>query len=191
MGINCYVYFADEITLYEAFKTSEEHQNFQIYTKSNLPHEWYFDKEKVQPMILVANEGSVFTPDFSARRKLLDKIGNREGKLENKYGCSGYDNRLESMKTLMLAKGPSFEQQKNTDNEANESDSNITVVDLFSLICHILDIKEPTESRGRLMRLSKVLRYQPDNPFSPIKEAYDYVTKPKNLPIARKFLFVK
>ena len=84
VGINCYVYFPDEITLYEAFKASEEHTNFQIYTKSNLPHEWYFDKEKVQPMILVANEGSVFTPDFSARRKLLDKIGYREGKLENK-----------------------------------------------------------------------------------------------------------
>ena len=190
--IYCYVYFADEITLYEAFKASEEHQNFQIYTKSNLPHEWHFDKEKVQPIMLVANEGYVFMPDFSARRKMLDEKGNREGKLENKYGCSGYDNRLDSMKTIMIAKGPSFKKQKTEDEKTkiqkwvHHNGKDINVVDVFSLLCHILNIPEPLNSQGSLVKLSWVLKYEPGNPLANIKKAYDYVTSPKNLPFARE-----
>ena len=146
----------------------------------------------MQPIILVANEGYVFTPDFSARRKMLDRKGNREGKLENKYGCSGYDNRFDSMKTFMLAKGPSFKKRKAEDEDTkvqkwvHDMGKDINVVDIFSLLCHILNINEPPKSQGKLARLSWVLRYEPGNPFSKIKQAYDYVTKPKNLPFARK-----
>ena len=178
--------------MYEAFKSSEDIKNFSIYTKTNLPHEWHFDKEKVQPMILVANEGYVFTPDFSARRKMLDQKGNRVGRLENKYGCSGYDNRLDAMKTVMLAKGPSFKKREPEDEETkiqtwvHDMGKDINIVDVFSLLCNILDLHEHPQSRGKLARLSWVLRYEPGNPFSKFKEAYDYVTKAKNLPFARE-----
>ena len=167
--------------------------NFSLYTKAKLPDEWFYDKEKVQPMILVAKEGYVFMPDFSARRKMLDKKGNREGKLDNKYGCSGYDNRLESMKTFMIAKGPSFKIQDSKDKDTiiktweHKNWKDISVVDIFSLLCHILNIQEPKESKGKLARMTWMLRYEPGNPFSKIKEAYDFATSPKNLPFASKF----
>ena len=168
--------------------------NFSLYTKSKLPNEWFYDKEKVQPMILVANEGYVFMPDFSARRKMLDKKGNREGKLDNKYGCSGYDNRLESMKTFMIAKGPSFKQENSKDKDTiiqtweQNNWKDINVVDIFSLLCHILDIQEPKESEGKLARVTWMLRYEPGNPFSKIKEAYDFATSRRNLPFSSKFI---
>ena len=167
--------------------------NFSLYTKSKLPDEWFYDKEKVAPMILVANEGYVFMPEFSARRKMLDKKGGREGKLENKYGCSGYDNRLQSMKTFLIARGPSFKKQNANDKDTtvetwvHENGKDINIVDIFSLLCHLLDIEEPTESKGKLARLTWILRYEPGNPFSKIKQVYDIATNPRNLPFASKF----
>ena len=170
--------------------------NFSLHTKSNLPLEWHYNKDKVNlPMILVANEGYVFMPDFSVRRKLLDGKGNRTEKLENQYGCSGYDNRLQSMKTLMIAKGPSFKKQIAEDKEttietwAHNEESDITIVDIFSLLCHVLNVPEPTTSTGKLARIKWVLRYEPGNPFSKIKQVYDYATSPRNLPFASKIMF--
>ena len=171
--------------------------NFSLYTKSQLPDEWFYDKEKVAPMILVANEGYVFMPEFSARRKMLDKKGGREGKLENKYGCSGYDNRLQSMKTFLIARGPSFKKRDIEDKDTtvetwvHENGKDINIVDIFSLLCHLLDIEEPSESQGKLARITWILRYEPGNPFSKIKEVYDIATNPKNLPFASKFLGFK
>ena len=182
--------FTDEISVFEEFQRLEATMNFSLYTKTKLPLEWHYDKEKVQPMILVANEGYVFMPEFSARRKLLDKKGNREEKLENKYGCSGFDNRLESMKTFMIAKGPSFKthnpEQRNAKDqeEVHANGMDINVVDVFSLLCHVLAVSEPPESQGKLARMSWVLRYEPGNPFSKIKKVYDFATNPKNLPFA-------
>ena len=71
--------------------------------------EWHFDNVTQLPLItLVADEGYVFAQDFNQKVHALNKKGNRKSDLSNIYGATGYDNRLESMKTFMVVAGPSF-----------------------------------------------------------------------------------
>ena len=87
---------------------------------------------------------------------MLDRKGNREGKLENKYGCSGYDNRFDSMKTFMLAKGPSFKKRKAEDEETkvqkwvHDMGKDINVVDIFSHYAIFYILKNLQKARANL-----------------------------------------
>merc|ERR1712136_438459 len=79
-----------------------------------------------------------------------------------------------------------FRRDKDTTVETwvHENGKDINIVDIFSLLCHLLEFEEPSESKGKLARLTWILRYEPGNPFSKIKQVYDIATNPRNLPFA-------
>lgn len=152
----------------------------------NLPEEWHYDdRSLVQPIVLVANEGSVFSWDFFTHAKELCRMGNRTCDFTNDFGSTGYDNRLKSMKTIFIGTGPAF--QNSDQGQQRKPPGPLKgphLVDVFSLMCHILGIKEPATSKGDIRRMSQVLRYSPEDPLSSIHEIYDYATRPQNLPMS-------
>ena len=162
-----------------------------MFSHADFPAEWRFHKGAVVdlglPLItLVASEGHVFKQDFHPQQ--LNKLGGRPDLLSNHYGATGYDNRLDSMKTLMIVAGPSFAKDKKPAANASSSSSDVRVVDIHCLLCHLLGIQDHGGmlDEGRLEKLSFLLRYKPDSILSPIKQIYDLATEGQNLPVARK-----
>lgn len=54
--------------------------------------------------------------------------------MNTKYGIHGYDNNVESMRPIFMAKGPRFKSGVVVNDEFNN-------VDLFGFFCRLLNIK--------------------------------------------------
>ena len=93
-------------------------------------------------------------------------------------GDHGYDNILNSMRPIFVARGPAFKQ-----NAVVES---IDTVDIYPLMCHLLNI-EPAPNNGSLQRAATLLRVPPRTPQpinspttpQPINCLSDWSTRPE------------
>ncbi|CAH2245795.1 bis(5 -adenosyl)-triphosphatase ENPP4 [Pelobates cultripes] len=93
--------------------------NMQVYLKKDIPdHYHYKHNSRIQPILLVADEGW-----FIVQNGSLKTLGNH-----------GYDNRLPSMHPFLAARGPAFQK--------NYKISTINMVDIYPMMCHILGLKE-------------------------------------------------
>ncbi|KAM9327743.1 bis(5'-adenosyl)-triphosphatase enpp4 isoform 1-T3 [Pholidichthys leucotaenia] len=92
------------------------HPNMTAYLKKAIPDRLHYrDNERIQPIILIADEGWTIV-----------QHGNKLPRL----GDHGYDNSLPSMHPFLAATGPSFRQGYRI--------STLQTVDVYPLMCHLL-----------------------------------------------------
>ncbi|XP_028998486.1 bis(5'-adenosyl)-triphosphatase enpp4 isoform X2 [Betta splendens] len=106
---------------------SKCHKHMTAYVKNAIPDRLHYrNNERVQPIILVADEGWT-----------IIQQGNKLPRL----GDHGYDNSLPSMHPFLAATGPSFRQGYRT--------SSLQSVDIYPLMCHLLSVP-PRPNNGTL-----------------------------------------
>lgn len=70
-------------------------------------------------------------------------------RVRNNTGNHGYDNNLQTMKPIFIARGPAFKAGKNV--------GPIESVDIYPLVCYLLDI-QPAPNNGSLDRAATLLK---------------------------------
>jgi len=146
----------------------------------------------VQPLVVVAHEGYAFTMDFVDRVKNLNKLGNRTDDLSNEYGCSGYDNTLQSMQSFIIAIGPSFrsrQPQGSKSDTVSFANSTANVVDIYTLLCNILDINLPDGIDGKLDNVKGLLRQNnsTETTIEMVEDLFHIALSPEYILITSKY----
>lgn len=102
--------------VYNKLKNCSHHM--KVYLKEDIPPKFHYQhNDRIQPIILVADEGWTIVLNNS-----LVKLGDH-----------GYDNSLPSMHPFLAAHGPAFHK--------GYKQSTINVVDIYPMMCHILRLK--------------------------------------------------
>ncbi|XP_035006250.2 bis(5'-adenosyl)-triphosphatase enpp4 [Hippoglossus stenolepis] len=115
----------DPKTLFTLLRTCHAHMT--AYLKSDIPDRLHYrNNERIQPIILVADEGWSIV---------------QRGNTLSRMGDHGYDNTLPSMHPFMAAAGPSFREGYRI--------SNLKSVDIYPLMCHLLSVP-PQPNNGSL-----------------------------------------
>ena len=110
--------------------------DYNVYLKHEMPVRWHFkNNSRVPPVLLVASDGKHVW------------INKHDDPLT---GDHGYDNQLDSMKPAFMARGPAFK-------EGVGFEESIGLENVYSLICHLLNI-EPGKSDGSLLPFLKYLK---------------------------------
>ncbi|XP_051724402.1 bis(5'-adenosyl)-triphosphatase enpp4 [Ctenopharyngodon idella] len=105
----------DNFTVYK--NLSSCHRHMKVYLKEDVPDRLHYkNNERIQPIILVADEGWTIVKD---------------GRLP-RLGDHGYDNTLPSMHPFLAAHGPAFRKGYRM--------SSFNSVDLYPLMCHLIGI---------------------------------------------------
>ena len=108
----------------------DQHPNLKIYRKDDIPSRLHYNEHKrITPIIGIADEGwSITTRDRFNEENYLG-------------GNHGYDPKYQSMHGIFIAKGPSFQSNKNI--------PPLHSIHLYEMMCHILNI-EPATNDGSL-----------------------------------------
>ncbi|XP_028591837.2 bis(5'-adenosyl)-triphosphatase ENPP4 [Podarcis muralis] len=108
----------------------------KIYLKEEIPdHYHYHHNKRIQPIILVADEGWTIVQNESLSR----------------LGDHGYDNSLRSMHPFLAAHGPAFRK--------GYRQNSIYTVDIYPMMCHILGLM-PQPNNGTLSHAKCLLADQ-------------------------------
>lgn len=95
------------------------HPNMTVYLKESIPESLHYrNNDRVQPIVLVADEGWTIVKD---QNQTLTRLGEH-----------GYDNSLPSMHPFLAAVGPGFRQGVRIES--------IKSVDIYPLMCRLLSI---------------------------------------------------
>lgn len=158
---------------------------YNVYTKNLVPDYFFYkNNERVAPIVMVAREGQVFSSSFWGDIKALNEKQGRAQNLDNKYGFAGYDNRLESMQSVVILRGPGIQNKPTKSNQRQT----IKAVDIFPLVCHLLDITPP-DNNGSLAIIQHYLHNAPPNPtIHQIKKLVKYYTNKQQLPLTVSLL---
>ncbi|XP_053459275.1 bis(5'-adenosyl)-triphosphatase ENPP4 isoform X2 [Nycticebus coucang] len=106
----------DRTVVYDKMKSCHPHMN--VYLKEDIPNRFYYQhNDRIQPIILVADEGWTIVLNKSSQ----------------KLGDHGYDNSLQSMHPFLAAHGPAFHK--------GYKQSTMNIVDIYPMMCHILGLK--------------------------------------------------
>ncbi|NXY89683.1 ENPP4 triphosphatase, partial [Alcedo cyanopectus] len=101
--------------VYNLLKKCSSHM--QVYLKEEIPDRFHYcHNKRIQPIILVADEGWTIVQNES-----LAKLGDH-----------GYDNALPSMHPFLAAHGPAFQR--------GYKQSRMNNVDIYPLMCHVLGL---------------------------------------------------
>lgn len=94
------------------------HAHMTAYLKKDIPNRLHYrNNERIQPIILIADEGWTIV---------------RQGNKLPRLGDHGYDNSLPSMHPFLAAAGPSFRHGYRM--------KNLQSVDVYPLMCHLLSV---------------------------------------------------
>lgn len=122
-------------SVYSLLKNCSRHMT--VYLKEDIPDRYHYKhNSRIQPIILVADEGWTIVQNASSKIPL---------------GNHGYDNSLPSMHPFLAAYGPAFHK--------NSKMGSMNSVDLYPLMCHILDLK-PEPNNGTLSNVRCLLADQ-------------------------------
>ncbi|XP_071132349.1 ectonucleotide pyrophosphatase/phosphodiesterase family member 5-like [Mytilus edulis] len=92
--------------------------HLSVFKKEEIPYHWHYrNNRRIMPVFLLAEEGWSIT-----KNKTL-------ASLYRGRGAHGYDNRLNSMKPIFLARGPNIKENYITDTFRS--------IDIYSTICHL------------------------------------------------------
>ncbi|NXS52133.1 ENPP4 triphosphatase, partial [Brachypteracias leptosomus] len=120
--------------VYNLLKTCSPHM--QVYLKEEIPERFHYRQNKrIQPIILVADEGWTIVQNES-----LTKLGDH-----------GYDNTLPSMHPFLAARGPAFQRGYKQSTMAN--------VDIYPMMCHVLGLA-PQPHNGTFSNIKCLLADQ-------------------------------
>lgn len=186
-------FLGKELFVYEELRKGEKQSPFKVFIKEEFPSDWHYaSNPNVQELIVVADQGYAFSHDMKDRMKELDTKANRTLlSLKNTYGLSGYNNSLSDMQSLVILQGPDLAGQliSPADKATEEHPSSVVrVVDLFVLLCNLLEVKSPTAVAGDLARVQHLLRYPSDTEVVKVIRSWMALAlMPENVPITSKF----
>ncbi len=126
----------DEKTMEEIESRLREHERgFRLYRREDIPAYFHLKGHRaIGPLLLVADPGWYMQMKFPLQSR----------------GAHGYDNRFLDMHGIFLAMGPAFKQ--------NYRSGMLRNIDLYPLMCRILNIKPSTGIDGNLINIMHVLR---------------------------------
>ncbi|XP_059094082.1 glycerophosphocholine choline phosphodiesterase ENPP6-like isoform X1 [Tigriopus californicus] len=174
--------------LYWDYQKVQADGGFKVYVTEAIPDKWHY---KLSPdvvensFMLVAKTGIGFAEDLMPRIEHLRAKYKRtnHGSFENEiYGSSGYDPSFGHMQTAFVATGPAFKSGLRII-PLNQSHA-VSMVDLFPLLCHVLEIDPVPHRNGSLGHLMYVLAHPPSKGFKQtIDKFVKYVNEPQHLPL--------
>ena len=199
-----------ELFVYEELRKGEKSHEFQVFIKEEFPpNSHYAINENVQELIVVANEGYAFRFDGQQRMEDLKAKRASNDSESVTYGMSGYNNTLKSMQTFILAKGPDLAQggtivpptiphsqaviQSQGGGIRQQQEEAVRVVDIFVLLCNLLDVTCPKHVSGDSKRINAMLRYSTDTTqvVKVIRSWISVAFQPENAPItSTDFIFI-
>lgn len=132
---------------------SSVEKTFKVYRNKDLPSRWQYRSERrTGPITVVAEPGYAFQ-DMWKTVRWYEKQFNIPVTNDSQYGLHGYDNAVESMHSMFIAKGPAIKEHHQV--------PPFDTVDLFHLFCEVLKIKPPTISGNRDNILDIMVDYNP------------------------------
>ena len=167
-----------ELFVYEELRKGEKTSPFKVYIKEEFPTAaHYASNENVLDLIVVAEKGFAFAPDMKERMKDLDIKANRTLLvLRNVYGLAGYNHSLPDMYSFLVAQGPDLAKAKDL--------AVPRVVDLFALLCNLLEVEVPSSSVGEINQVKWMLRYPSDTQVVKVIRGWmAQALRPENVPI--------
>ena len=111
--------------------------DFDVYLKDDIPERWHYKHHRRNsPLLLVAREG---VHVWKQQRLVPDLTSDH-----------GYDNELDSMKPLFVARGPAFR-------EKSVISQPIGLENIYALCCHLLNIT-PNPNNGSVAAFESILK---------------------------------
>lgn len=111
-----------------------------VFLHPDIPAEFHFSNHRrIPPIIVIAKEGYATVVVQSQVPSAC-------------CGTHGYNNSLPSMHPLLLVRGPAFRD------DGYAHDVLVRNVDVFPLLCHLLDLPIPSDINGSLTGLRPLLR---------------------------------
>jgi len=125
-----------EEEIYKQLHHASESRPFSVYKREDIPQRLHYrNNDRVTPIIAMADLTYSFITNMS-----VDDF--------NSGGSSGYDNKYAEMRPFFMASGPDFKQ--------NYSVKSFQLVDLYPLMCLLLELK-PADNNGSLDIVSNLL----------------------------------
>ena len=122
--------------LNQTYKQLKNIDNADVYWKQNIPKRFHYRNHvRIPDLLVLANEGWSLMP-----------LGHGSS---TPKGSHGYDNQLDNMKAIFMAKGPSFKKGYRRDEFEN--------IHIYPLITHILGIKSYPNIDGDLEQVKDLL----------------------------------
>jgi len=119
----------------------DAHPQVDAYTKENIPDRFHIaDHRRTPPIMALADEGWT----FSTRERYDESPARYNG------GSHGYDNDLESMGGIFIARGPSFRRGATVGPFEN--------IHIYEMVCSILGL-EPAANDGSLNAVADILAF--------------------------------
>lgn len=123
------------------FKLKENDENYKVYCKDELPGQYHFSgSHLLSDIIIIAEPGWLIV-----NNKTVKSYSS-----QSKGGNHGYDNYFLDMHGIFYAVGPSFKKGYKTGTVRN--------IDIYPLLCKILNIKPKQNIDGKLERIQAVLK---------------------------------
>jgi predicted AlkP superfamily pyrophosphatase or phosphodiesterase len=130
----------DKHRIYSLLK--EKENNYKVYFKNELPTHYNLSDSHLLPEIIVISK-----PGWSlVTNKIMEKRKNGN----SNSGNHGYDNYHTDMHGIFYAIGPSFKKNYKTGTVLN--------IDIYPLLCKILNIKPKINIDGNLERIQTILK---------------------------------
>ncbi|CAF1370640.1 unnamed protein product [Adineta steineri] len=127
--------------------TQIPHSN--TYKKENLPDRYHYKtNSRIGDLIIIVEPGY----ELHRRSFRICEDGGTRVDLNTIHGNSGYDNQIDSMKTIFYASGPELKE-----NFTLSKSINLNNVDIFPLMCLILNIEKCSLSNGTLSHIQPFL----------------------------------
>ncbi|CAF0724722.1 unnamed protein product [Brachionus calyciflorus] len=105
---------AAKVQIYDALKKVKE---LKVYYKEEIPENFHYqNSNRIAPIVAIADEGYVMN---TVNQTLI--------------GNHGFDNRIESMRAIFLARGPNF--------KSNVGITGLKNVDVYPLLCELIQIQ--------------------------------------------------
>lgn len=121
---------------------AHEKLGYSAYLKDDMPeHFHYRHNGLIGDVILLADLGNRFIGDAADMDRALQNLPS---------GDHGYDNEALDMHGIFVAAGPAFKRNYRTGTLRN--------IDLFPLLCKILNISQKADIDGRLSRIEYILK---------------------------------
>lgn len=140
-------------------KESASFGHFQVYKKYNVPSEYHYrNHRRIGEIVVIADDGW----DIADSKQSLHKGSG------SVWGNHGYNNSVDSMKPLFLARGPAFKESFDLDEEF----LNIDLYPMMCMILHLLPLERfPSQGNMRithqmLMPMTRPAASSPDHLFS-------------------------
>jgi ectonucleotide pyrophosphatase/phosphodiesterase family protein 5 len=124
--------------LYRQLRDDENH--YRVYRRDETPERWHYrHNPRIGDLLVVADAGWLLMTD-----EALGRGGYRS------VGAHGYDNYHPAMQGIFFAEGPAFQRGFNAGHLRN--------IDLYPLICALLQLADPATVDGNLDSIAHVLR---------------------------------